>query len=104
MRRPVQAQKVCGRKIPRISQRCDADRSLVGKLFSQPSRKAAIAPLWPVPETDTGGWGENPKAGGRSIGKALDTMTPLLREKGCLREQAAENRPKQLFSKNTGLC
>ena len=31
-------------------------------------------------------------------------MTPELREKGCLREQAAENRLKQLFSKNTGLC
>ena len=76
MRKPVQAQEMCGRKIPHISQRCDADRNQVGKLLSQPSRKAAIVSLWPVPETDTGGWGENPKAGGRSIVKELGKMTP----------------------------
>ena len=31
-------------------------------------------------------------------------MTPELREKGCHGDVAAETRPKQLFSKNTGLC
>ena len=33
-----------------------------------------------------------------------EPMTCLLYTSGCLREQAAENRLKQLFSKNTGLC
>ena len=39
-------------------------------------RKAAIAPTGPVPQTDTGGWGENPKAGGRSIVKELGKTAP----------------------------
>ena len=30
----------------------------------------------PVPKTDTGGRGENPKAGGRSIAKELGKMAP----------------------------
>ena len=38
--------------------------------------KAAIVPSGPVPETDTGGWGENPEAGGRSTAKELGKMTP----------------------------
>ncbi len=38
--------------------------------------KAAIVFHGPVPQTDTGGWGENPKAGGRSIVKELGKMTP----------------------------
>ena len=39
-------------------------------------RKAAIAARAPVPKTDTGGWGEDPKAGGRSIVKELGKMAP----------------------------
>ncbi len=39
-------------------------------------RKAAIDLYEPVPKTDTGGRGENPKAGGRSIVKELGKMTP----------------------------
>ena len=39
-------------------------------------RKAAIELCVPVPKTDTGGRGENPKAGGRSIVKELGKMTP----------------------------
>ena len=38
--------------------------------------KAAMAPYAPVPETDTGGQGENPKADGRSIVKELGKMAP----------------------------
>ena len=53
-----------------------ADRKQVGKHAKEPSRKAAIASYVPVPETDTGGWGENPKAGGRSVVKELGKMTP----------------------------
>ena len=39
-------------------------------------RKAAIETFIPVPKTDTGGKGENPKADGRSIVKELGKMTP----------------------------
>ena len=39
-------------------------------------RKAAIAHAGPVPQTDTGGWGEDPKAGGRSIAKELGKTAP----------------------------
>ena len=46
----------------------------------------------PVPQSDTGGQGENPKAFGRTLVKELGKMTPYPRYKGCLREQAAENR------------
>ena len=44
--------------------------------MSRVPRKAAIAYDIPVPKTDTGGWGENPKVGGRSIAKELGKMVP----------------------------
>ena len=47
----------------------------------------------PVPQTDTGGRGENPKTNGRTLVKELGKM-----------QWAAENRHKRLFIKNTGLC
>ena len=40
----------------------------------------------------------------RTIVKELGKITPKLREKGCQRELAAVKRPRQLFTKNTGLC
>ena len=52
------------------------DRNQVGKSAGRVSRKAAIVRTAPVPQTDTGGWGEEPKAGGRSIVKELGKMTP----------------------------
>ena len=48
----------------------------VGKTVRPLPRKAAIDLYGPVPETDTGGRGENPKAGGRSIVKELGKMVP----------------------------
>ena len=56
--------------------RRDADRKKVGKHAKEPSRKATIVYEMPVPETDTGGRGENPKAGGRSVVKELGKMAP----------------------------
>ena len=73
---PEQAEYLCGRKSRRIKGGCEADRTKVGKLAIWLSRKAAIDFYKPVPETDTGGWGENPKAGGRSIAKELGKMAP----------------------------
>ena len=48
----------------------------VGKRPERVPRKAAMALHAPVPQTDTGGWGEDPKAGGRSIAKELGKMAP----------------------------
>ena len=56
--------------------RCEVDRKEVGKYAEQVPGKAAMAYHAPVPETDTGGQGENPKADGRSIVKELDKMAP----------------------------
>ena len=46
----------------------------------------------PVPQSDTGMQGENPKAFGRTLVKELGKMTPYPRYKGCSRKGAAENR------------
>ena len=54
----------------------DAERKKVAKRPERVPRKAAIARYAPVPKTDTGGWGENPKAGGRSTAKELGKMAP----------------------------
>ena len=54
----------------------EVDRKGVGKSRYHVPRKAAMARYTPVPKTDTGGWGENPKADGRSIVKELGKMTP----------------------------
>ena len=54
----------------------EGDRKEVGKPAEQVPRKAAMEHAAPVPKTDTGGWGEDPKAGGRSVVKELGKMTP----------------------------
>ena len=48
----------------------------VGKHREYMPGKAAMASYVPVPETDTGGQGENPQADGRSIVKELGKMAP----------------------------
>src|SRR5918998_1011219 len=60
----------------------------------------------PVPQSDTGGPGEHPKAFGRTLVKELGKMTPYPRYKGCSGREAraAEDRLWRLFTKNTGLC
>ena len=64
-------------------------------------------------KTDTGGRVEHTEAIGGTVVKELGIMAPQPREKGCPfpwrdllpeREGAAANRPKRLFTKNTGLC
>ena len=61
---------------PRRSRSRDVERKEVAKPAGRVPRKAAMAHKAPVPQTDTGGWGENPKAGGRSIVKELGKMAP----------------------------
>ena len=76
MEKPVQARYLDGRKNRRARQRRDAERKRVVKAVSHVPRKAAIVLCVPVPQTDTGGWGENPKAGGRIIVKEFGKKTP----------------------------
>ena len=52
------------------------DRKKVGKEADWLPGKATIVPYGPVPQTDTGRQGEEPKAGGRSIVKELGKMSP----------------------------
>ncbi len=54
----------------------EAERKVVAKHAGPVPRKAAIDCRAPVPQTDTGGWGEDPKAGGRSTAKELGKMAP----------------------------
>ncbi len=67
-----------GRRKNRLpgGQRRDAERKEVAKHAEHVPRKAAIVCRAPVPQTDTGGWGEDPKAGGGSIAKELGKMAP----------------------------
>ncbi len=76
MESPAQAWYQGGRQIPRLMGIRDAKRKKVAKPVCCASRKAAMACSMPVPQTDTGGWGEDPKAGGRSIVKELGKMAP----------------------------
>ena len=48
----------------------------VGKRADPVPGKAAMALRAPVPQTDTGGQGEEPEAGGRSTVKELGKMAP----------------------------
>ena len=52
------------------------ERKKVAKYLKGLPRKAAIVLYVPVPKTDTGRKGEEPKADGRSIVKELGKMTP----------------------------
>ena len=58
----------------------------------------------PVPQTDTRGRVEYTKALERFTVKELGKLTPYLRNKGSRLTTGAENRSRQLFNKNTGLC
>jgi len=59
----------------------------------------------PVPQTDTGRRGENPKVIERTLVKELGKMTPNFGRRGallgCKPERATVNRPRRLFSKNS---
>ncbi len=61
---------------PRVAKAVKRSETQVAKSAGLPPGKAAIVHRVPVPETDTGGRGEDPKADGRSIAKELGKMTP----------------------------
>ena len=61
-------------RVPRLG--CDGDRKQVGKLSNSRWREKLLGRFFePVPQTDTGGRGENPKTNGRTLVKELGKMT-----------------------------
>ena len=59
------------------SRRCDAERKeVVKRPISRWREKLLRSVQAPVPETDTGGRGENPETDGRTLVKELGKMTP----------------------------
>jgi len=55
----------------------EGDRKQVGKLMNSRWReKLLLSEEVPVPQTDTGRRGENPKTSGRTLVKELGKMTP----------------------------
>ena len=76
---PVQASRVHPRQIRgALSPRRDGERNQVAELVDpMPTRKATQRAISaPVPQTDTGRWGENPKARERNLVKELGKMIP----------------------------
>ena len=74
--RPVQAAEGAAGKTAAGNEAVTRSETEVAKHSMPMPGKAAMAPHAPVPETDTGGQGENPKADGRSIVKELGKMAP----------------------------
>ena len=74
---PVQASGVQQVKYGCKTRRCDGDRKEVEKRMNPHWREKLLArPEAPVPQTDTGRRGENPKMSEISIVKELGKMTP----------------------------
>ena len=54
----------------------ERDRNQVGKPENVEARKVLVYAKVPVPQTDTGRRGEDPKANGRRVVKELGKLTP----------------------------
>ena len=61
---------------PAIGCRAKGTEMIVGKQLKQAAREGVCIEVVPVPQTDTGRWGENPKANGRRVVKELGILTP----------------------------
>ena len=72
----VQAVRLVGSEVRQLRLGCDGDRRLVGKLLNSRWREKLLrSERVPVPQTDTGRRGENPKTNGRTLVKELGKMT-----------------------------
>ena len=73
----VQALRLVGSEVRQLRQGRDGDRKQVWKLLNSRWReKLLLSEGVPVPQTDTGRRGENPKTSGRTLVKELGKMTP----------------------------
>ena len=74
---PVQAVRLTCSEVRMLRLGRDGDRKQVGKLLNSRWQEKLLRRLFvPVPQTDTGGRGENPKTNGRTLVKELGKMTP----------------------------
>ena len=75
---PVQAFRLFGSEVRRCFLRRDGDRKKVGKHVNPrwQEKPLVLIPKAPVPQTDAGGRGENPKTNERTLVKELGKMTP----------------------------
>jgi hypothetical protein len=74
----VQAVRLQVRKIPPARElSCDGEGIIVPKFLIPHCQEKPLARKWvPVPQTDTGSRGENPKVCERTLVKELGKMTP----------------------------
>src|SRR5690625_1112428 len=73
----AQATRELDRQIRPTISSCDGEGNIVPKfLISHCQEKPLVRLQVPVPETDTGRRGENPKVSGRTLVKELGKMTP----------------------------
>ena len=73
----VEAVRVSDRQIRLASSSCDREGNIVPKFrISRCQEKPLVRKRVPVPQTDTGRRGENPKVIGRTLVKELGKMTP----------------------------
>ena len=73
----VQGCRLYSREERCIRQKPDGDRNEVGKLLNPHWQEKLLgSEKVPVPQTDTGRRGENPKTNGRTLVKELGKMTP----------------------------
>ena len=73
----VQAVRLVCSEVRTLRLGCDGDRKQVWKLLNSRWReKLLLSEGVPVPQTDTGRRGENPKTSGRTLVKELGKMTP----------------------------
>ena len=76
---PVEAFRVSRSEVRVVlNLRRDQDRIIVEKHVNPRWQEKVLTPIvWvPVPQTDAGGRGENPKTNGRTLVKELGKMTP----------------------------
>ncbi len=76
---PVQAVRlVCSEVRTPIRLGCDEERKISSEVaeFTLARKAAFLVEGAPVPQTDTGRRGENPKTNGRTLVKELGKMTP----------------------------
>ena len=73
----VQAVRLGGSEVRLSRLGCNGDRKQVWKLLNSRWREKLLwSEIVPVPQTDTGRRGENPKTSGRTLVKELGKMTP----------------------------
>ena len=74
----VQASRMSGRQIPlaEIRDVMGSEKQVTKQMTLNCQEKPLVRTMMPVPQTDTGRWGEKPQARERTLVKELGKMTP----------------------------